>query len=274
MARAALLRHSVARGEAIIAKIEKPSALDFLEEIVELSDGIMVARGDLGVECPIQDLPSLQKHIVQVCRDKGKPVIIATQMLESMIKNPTPTRAEASDVATAVYDGVDCVMLSGETAVGEYPVLAVGIMKKIIMETENDRFYKNSMDVIFQSQDHMVASAITSSIPSIAKVLDKLKCIVTYSISGATALRVAKTRVNIPILNLTCDEKVMRKLTLAWGIYSVKVHLLSELTDVITIAKELIKEKGIAHKGDEIVVTAGMPLAEKGNTNVLHIATI
>ena len=234
----------------------------------------MVARGDLGVECPIEDLPSIQKHIVQVCRSQGKPVIIATQMLESMIHNPTPTRAEASDVATAVYDGVDCVMLSGETAVGEYPVMAVSVMKKIIMHTEADPFYKKSMDVISPPQDHMVASAITSSIPMVAKVLDKLKCVVTYSISGATALRVAKTRVNIPILNLTCDEKIMRKLTLAWGIYSVKVKTLSDLAHVIPIAQSIVKEKGIAHSKDEIVITAGMPLAEKGNTNVLHIATI
>lgn len=259
---------------SVIAKIEKPSALDCLEEIVELSDGVMVARGDLGVECPIEDLPSLQKHIVQVCRNHGKPVIIATQMLESMIKNPTPTRAEASDVATAVYDGVDCVMLSGETAVGEYPVLAVSVMKKIIMQTEIDPFYKKSMDVISIPQDHMVATAITSSIPSVAKVLDKLKCVVTYSMSGATALRVAKTRVNIPILNLTCDEKVMRKLTLAWGIYSVKVRKIADLAHVIPVAQKIVKEKGVAHKGDEIVITAGMPLAEKGNTNVLHITTI
>lgn len=259
---------------SIIAKIEKPAALEHLEEIVELSDGVMVARGDLGVECPIEDLPSLQKHIVQICRNKGKPVIIATQMLESMMKNPTPTRAEASDVATAVYDGVDCVMLSGETAMGEYPILAVSVMKKIIMQTELDPFYKKSMDVISPPEDHMVASAITSSIPNVAKVLDKLKCVVTYSISGATALRVAKTRVNIPILNLTCDEKVMRKLTLAWGIHSEKIKLLSDLTHVIPVAKELVKQKGIARKGDEIVITAGMPLAEKGNTNVLHITTI
>ena len=155
----------------IITKIEKPSALNNLEEIVDLSDAVMVARGDLGVECPLEDLPSLQKHIVQVCRAKGKPVIIATQMLESMIQNPTPTRAEVSDVATAVYDGVDCVMLSGETAVGEYPVIAVSMMKKIILHTEEDTFYKKSMDVISLPSDHLVASAITSSIPTVAKVL-------------------------------------------------------------------------------------------------------
>jgi len=164
--------------------------------------------------------------------------------------------------------------LSGETAVGEYPVLAVSVMKKIIMQTEIDPFYKKSMDVISIPQDHMVATAITSSIPSVAKVLDKLKCVVTYSMSGATALRVAKTRVNIPILNLTCDEKVMRKLTLAWGIYSVKVRKIADLAHVIPVAQKIVKEKGVAHKGDEIVITAGMPLAEKGNTNVLHITTI
>ncbi len=259
---------------AIITKVEKPAALETLEEIVDLSDAVMVARGDLGVECPIEDLPSLQKHIVQVCRAKGKPVIIATQMLESMIHNPTPTRAEVSDVATAVYDGVDCVMLSGETAVGEYPVLTVSMMKKVILHTESDSFYKKSMDVIALPVDHLIASAITSAIPTMSKVLEKLACVVTYSISGTTTLRVARARTGIPILNLTCDEKVMRRLTLAWGVYSVKTRLLADLNHVIPIARKAVLAQKIANKGDELIITAGMPLAEKGNTNVVHIACV
>lgn len=259
---------------AIITKIEKPAALNNLEEIVNLSDAVMVARGDLGVECPIEDLPSLQKHIVQVCRAKGKPVVIATQMLESMIHNPTPTRAEVSDVATAVYDGVDCVMLSGETAVGEYPVLAVSMMRKVILHTESDPVYKKSMDVISLPADHMVASAITSTIPTMAKVLNKLACVVTYSISGSTTLRVARARTGIPILNLTCDDRVIHRLTLAWGVYSIKTKMIKELTGVIPVACEAALSTKLGEKGDEIIITAGMPLAEKGNTNVLHVAVI
>ncbi len=259
---------------AIITKVEKPAALQNIDEIIDLSDAIMVARGDLGVECPIEDLPSLQKSIVQKCRAKGKPVIIATQMLESMIHNPTPTRAEVSDVATAVYDGVDCVMLSGETAVGEYPVMAVSMMRKVILHTEEDAFYKKSMDVISLPADHLVASAITSAVPTMAKVLENAACVVTYSLSGATALRVARQRTTIPTLNLTCSDEVMRKLTLAWGVYSVKTELLSELNQVIPVARQTAAEKGLAHKGDALIITAGMPIAEKGNTNVLHIALV
>lgn len=267
-------RKIIGNKAGIITKIEKPSALNNLEDIVDLSDAVMVARGDLGVECPLEDLPSLQKHIVQVCRAKGKPVIIATQMLESMIHNPTPTRAEVSDVATAVYDGVDCVMLSGETAVGEYPVMTVSMMRKIILHTEEDTFYKKSMDVISLPSDHLIASAITSSIPTVAKVLTRLACVVSYSMSGSTTLRVARARTGIPILNLTCDEKVMRKLTLAWGVHSLKTRTIKELNDVIPVAREAVKQVGLAQKDDEIIITAGMPLAEKGNTNVLHIATV
>ena len=258
----------------IISKIEKPSALQNLEEIIDLSDAIMVARGDLGVECPLEELPALQKKIVQLCRSKGKPVIIATQMLESMIQNPTPTRAEVSDVATAVYDGVDCVMLSGETAVGKHPLEAVSTMKKIILQTEEDSFYKKSMDAISLPPDHMIATAITSTIPTISKVLDKLACVVSYSISGTTTLRVARERTGIPILNLTCDEKVMHRLTLVWGVYSHKTTILKELNDVIPIAKDIVLQMGLAKKGDEMIITAGMPLAERGNTNLVHISIV
>lgn len=267
-------RKIIGEKASIITKIEKPSALNNLEEIVDLSDAVMVARGDLGVECPLEDLPSLQKHIVQICRAKGKPVIIATQMLESMIHNPTPTRAEVSDVATAVYDGVDCVMLSGETAVGEYPVLAVSMMKKIILHTEADTFYKKSMDVISMPPDHAIASAITASIPTVSKVLNSVSCVVSYSMSGATTLRVARARTGIPILNLTCDEKVMRRLTLVWGVHSAKTKLIKNLHDVIPVARQVAQKILSAKKGQEVIITAGMPLAEKGNTNVLHIATI
>ncbi|MBP5535045.1 MAG: pyruvate kinase [Alphaproteobacteria bacterium] len=267
-------RRIIKNNAAIITKIEKPAALNNLEKVVDLSDAVMVARGDLGVECPIEDLPSLQKHIVQICRSKGKPVIIATQMLESMIHNPTPTRAEVSDVATAVYDGVDCVMLSGETAVGEYPIMAVSMMRKIILHTEADPVYKKSMDVISLPPDHLIASAITSTIPTMSKVLNKLTCVVTYSLSGSTTLRVARARTGTSILNLTCDDRVIHRLTLAWGVYSIKTRMIKELNDVTPIACKAVLKNEMGEKGDEIIITAGMPLAEKGNTNVLHVAVI
>ncbi len=258
----------------IITKVEKPAALKNLKEIVDLSDAIMVARGDLGVESPIEDLPSLQKHIVGLCRTQGKPVIIATQMLESMIHNPTPTRAEVSDVATAVYDGVDCVMLSGETAVGEFPVLTVSMMRKIIAHTEEDPLYKKQMEIISLPPDHLVASAITSSIPNMARVLDKAACVVTYSISGATTLRVARERTGIPILSLTTDEKVMHRCTLVWGVTPIITQTVSLILDIAPIALEYGKAKEMIKPGDQIIITAGIPFARKGATNIIHILTV
>ncbi len=258
----------------IITKIEKPAALNNLKEIIDLSDAVMVARGDLGVESPLEDLPSLQKQIVGLCREQGKPVIIATQMLESMIHNPTPTRAEVSDVATAVYDGVDCVMLSGETAVGEYPVMTVSMMRKIIAHTEEDPLYKKQMEIISLPPDHLVASAITSSIPNMARVLDKAACVVTYSMSGSTTLRVARERAGIPILSLTTDEKVMHRCTLVWGVTPIITPTVNLILDIAPIALEYGKAKEMIKSGDQIIITAGIPFARKGTTNIIHILTV
>ncbi len=258
----------------IITKIEKPTALKNLEEIIKLSDAIMVARGDLGVESPLESLPSLQKDIVSSCRRQGKPVIIATQMLESMIHNPTPTRAEVSDVATAVYDGVDCVMLSGETAVGEYPVLTVSMMRKIIAQTEEDPLYKKQMEILTLPPDHLIASAITSSIPNMVRVLDKPACVVTYSISGSTTLRVARERTGIPILCLTTDEKVMHRCVLIWGVIPMITQTVDSILDISPIALEYGKAKEIIRSGDQVMITAGVPFARKGATNIIHILTV
>ncbi len=258
----------------IIAKIEKPAALNHLEEIIQSSDAIMVARGDLGVECPLENLPKLQKHIVSLCRKQGKPVVIATQMLESMIQNPTPTRAEVSDVATAVYDGADCVMLSGETAIGTYPINAATIMHKIIAKTEEDPFYKKQMEILTIPPDHLIASAITSSIPNVAHVLEKPACVVTYSVSGSTTLRVARERTNIPILNLTCSEQVMRRCTLVWGVTSALTKNVKKIDDIFPAAIHYSQKFGFAKAGEQLIITAGIPFATKGNTNLIHILTI
>ena len=255
----------------IITKIEKPAALSDLKGIVAASDAVMVARGDLGVESPLEKLPSLQKNIVAECRLQGKPVIIATQMLESMIKNPTPTRAEVSDIATAVYDGVDCVMLSGETAVGSYPELAVSIMRKIILNTEQDELYKKLMEVIPLPNDHEIATAITSAIDPMIKVLRNPTCVAAYSMSGATTLRVARERPPVPILNMTYDQSVMRRMTLVWGVYSIQTEQVKLLTEVTPIAENAAKELGFARPGDDMILTAGIPFAEKGNTNIIHV---
>lgn len=266
-----MAREKIKNRAWIITKIEKPAALKNLKGIVEASDAVMVARGDLGVEAPLETLPSLQKNIVAECRLQGKPVIIATQMLESMIKNPTPTRAEVSDIATAVYDGADCVMLSGETAVGDNPVLAVSIMRKIILNTEQDTFYKQLMEVIPLPNDHELATAITSAIDPMIKVLNKPACVATYSMSGATTLRVARERPPIPILNMTVSEKVIRRMTLVWGVYSVQTEQMKLLTEVSPIAEREAKKMGFAEPGDEIILTAGIPFAEQGNTNIIHV---
>ena len=258
----------------LISKIEKPAALKDLKAIVSASDAIMVARGDLGVEMPIEKLPALQKQIVESCRAQGKPVIIATQMLESMIVNPVPTRAEVSDIASAVYEGADCLMLSAETAVGSYPVAAVKMMRRTIEKTETDIFYRKLMSALSLPPDHEIASAITSALGPMLKVLKRAACVASYSVSGATTLRVARERPLIPILNLTQDEKIMRRLSLVWGVFSAQTEALKTLHDVSPIAEREAKKLGFVKSGDEIVITAGIPFARKGNTNILHVLTV
>lgn len=258
----------------IIAKIEKPSALKELDAIVDLADGVMVARGDLGVECPIEDVPALQRNIIESCRRAGKPVIVATQMLESMIKAPIPTRAEVSDIATAVFEGADAVMLSGETAVGDYPVNAVTMMHRVILRTERDPAYKQTMSLTTLPPDSTVASAITSCLHQVVRVLNKPTCIIPYTVSGKTALRTARERALVPILGLTTSDRVANQLALVWGITAVKTPMLSRLEDITPLAVKHALRLELVQAGDEVIITAGIPFASKGNTNMLHIAAV
>ncbi len=260
----------------IISKLEKPSAITELDEIIKLSDGIMVARGDLGVECPLQTVPVLQKRIVNACRRYAKPVIVATQMLESMIQRPTPTRAEVSDVATAVYDGCDAVMLSAETAAGKYPVQAVKMMNKIITQVEADPQFLNNVQKSHTTSNCLnEADSIAYAASEIAKVLDKVAAVVTYTSSGRTTFLIARERPKIPIVALTAEDKVAQQLALVWGARPfVKKSYFSSFAKFEDNAVKLVKEKGLAKAGDHIIITGGFPLGVRGRTNILHTVLI
>ena len=259
----------------IIVKIEKPTALEHLDEIVTLTDAIMVARGDLGVECPLEDVPTLQRQIISKCRERAKPVIVATQMLESMIKSPVPTRAEVSDVATAVYEGADGIMLSAETAVGDYPVEAVNMMHRIIKATQTDEAYASYLAASSTPPDNKaISTAITSSMRQMVNVLEHPDCIITFSVSGKTALRASRERLLIPILNLTSSEHIANKMALVWGVTSVVTGSLKELMRAPSFALKLAKQEGFARTGDEVIISAGIPFGTEGSTNIIHIAKV
>lgn len=256
----------------IISKLEKPSAIDDLENIVKESDAIMVARGDLGVECPLPMVPVLQKKIVKTCRVYAKPVIVATQMLESMIVNPTPTRAEVSDVATAVYDGADTVMLSAETAVGKYPVEAVKMMHNIITEVENDPLFFDLMNSSRRKPINVnEADAITYAASEVSGVLKDMKAIVSFSSSGFTTFLTARERPNLPILAMSPNIKVARQMSIVWGVKPyVNKDSFKMFANVEKCAIKYVKKSGLAKAGDHIIITAGFPLNTKGRTNLLH----
>lgn len=258
----------------IISKIEKPAALEHLDEIIRLSDGIMVARGDLGVETPPEKVPVLQKKIVQACRKANKPVIVATQMLESMVVNPTPTRAEASDVATAVFDAADAVMLSAETAAGKYPVQAVSLMDRIIFETEADELYVKYLDAARLPPEGTTESAITVSARVTAQTLKDARAIVSYTMSGATASRVSRERPYVPVLCMTPDIKVARRMSLLWGIESVVSAPAETLDDVARKANCFAQRLLNVKPGDKLILTAGLPFNIAGNTNILQIISV
>ncbi|GAB4187489.1 MAG: pyruvate kinase [Thalassobaculales bacterium] len=258
---------------AVLAKLEKPSAIEHLDQIVEQSDGIMVARGDLGVEMPTEDVPSLQKQIVRRCRREGKPVVVATQMLESMIASPTPTRAEASDVATAVYDGADAVMLSAESASGQYPVEAVSIMSRIVERTERDSLYRAIMDADHAPPQATAQDAITAAARAVAETISAA-AIVTYTTSGSTTLRCARERPTVPILSLTSKLETARRLALVWGSHSVKVRDCRSFAEMVRTAQTAARHEKFARDGDRLVITAGVPFGTPGATNVLRIARV
>ena len=266
-------RRLVAGRAALMAKIEKPSAIDRLGPIIDLADGIMVARGDLGVEMPPEVVPGLQKRIVRAARDAGKPVIIATQMLESMITNPAPTRAEASDVATAVYDGADAVMLSAESAAGEYPIESVAIMDRIIKQVESDALYRSYIESFQAEAERTSADAITYAANIVAQTLEAA-AIVTYTTSGATALRASRERPTTPILSLITRMVTARKLALAWGVHAVHCDDATDLDQMVQRARQYAKEEGFAGPGESIVVTAGLPFGTPGATNILRVAWV
>src|SRR5512143_1981696 len=268
------LRALVGERAAILAKLEKPLAVEeHLEAIVEHADAIMVARGDLGVEVPPEHVPVLQNRIIQCCREAGKPVVVATQMLESMIQAPLPTRAEASDVATAVYDGADAVMLSAETAAGQYPREAVAIMNRIILEVERDPHYRTLLAARRPVPDANPEDAICAALCTICKTLP-VAAIVTYTTSGSTSLRAARERPAAPILSLTAKLDIARRLVLAWGVQALPGPALGHVGDIVAAARAGVLQEGLAGPGQNIVITAGAPLGRPGTTNLLHITAV
>ena len=256
----------------IIAKIEKPSALNELTEIIEACDGIMVARGDLGVELPPEEVPGIQKEIIRACRLVGKPVIVATQMLESMIDSPSPTRAEASDVATAVFDGADAVMLSAETAVGMYPIEAVNIMNRIICSAENHiKSHPSDAPQTLEIQN-LVYHAVSRSAVRLAESVNA-KAVIAFTASGNTAFRMARERPNLLLVVMTPELKVKRKLSLLWGAYPF-LSKVQGYEAAIQEAKEIIISNNIAKTGDSIVIVAGMPFGIAGSTNSIRVVDV
>ncbi|MBI4184523.1 MAG: pyruvate kinase [Proteobacteria bacterium] len=262
------------RGRAgIMTKLEKPQALDHLREIVGLSDAVMVARGDLGVELPPEEVPMLQKEMIRVCREAGKPVVVATQMLESMIDSPSPTRAEASDVATAVYDGADAVMLSAETAVGRYARAAVEMMDRIIKSVEHDPHRRRFLEATRLEHEATGADAITAAARQVAETVGAA-AIVTYTSSGSTTYRAARERPAAPILALTQHLATARRLAVVWGVHAVPTADIKTFADMVNKACRLAVRDGFAKVGERLVVTAGVPFGTPGTTNVLRLATV
>jgi len=266
-------RRLVAGRAAVMAKLEKPAAISRLSEILELADAVMVARGDLGVEMPPEDLPSLQKRIIQQARWVGKPVVVATQMLESMVSSPTPTRAEASDVATAIFDGADGIMLSAETAVGSYPIEAVSIMDRIARRVEPDPAYRAVIDAQHPDLQHTAADAITAAASQVARTVSA-QAICTYTTSGSTTLRASRERPPVPILCLTSRLATARRLVLVYGVYPVHTADVTTFGEMVEKACRLASQHGMAKAGDRLVITAGVPFGTPGNTNILRLAWV
>ena len=266
-------RELIGARAAVLSKIEKPAAITELDEIIALSDAIMVARGDLGVELPVEEGPGLQKRIIRAAREVGKPVVVATQMLESMVQSPAPTRAEVSDVATAVYDGADAVMLSAESATGDYPVASVAMMDRIARQVEQDPLYETLIDAVPVAPEATTADAISAAARQVAETLD-VAAIVTFTTSGSTALRAGRNRPRVPILALTPNFTTARRLMLAWGLRCVHTEDATDFAHMLRLACRHAVSEGLASKGDRLVVTAGAPFGTPGTTNVLRIAVI
>jgi len=263
-----------ARGRtAIMAKIEKPAAVERIDAILERADALMVARGDLGVEMPLEQVPGIQKSLTRAARRAGKPVVIATQMLESMIEAPSPTRAEVSDVATAVFEGADAVMLSAESAVGKYPVEAVATMDAIAREVERDPLYDSIVHAQDIGPDEDAPGAISAAAAAIASSL-KLAAIICYTATGATALRAVRHRPATQVLALTPVRATARRLALAWGLRCVLTDDPNDLDDMVERACGIARAAGFAAPGDRVIISAGVPLGTPGATNILRVAYI
>ena len=256
---------------AILAKIEKPAAVDRFDEILAVSDGIMVARGDLGVELPLQQVPPIQKRLIRRCRAAAKPVIVATQMLESMIESPVPTRAEVSDVAAAIYEGTDAIMLSAESAAGQYPVEAVETMDKVAAEVETDPNYATIIAASRQAEGHSIADAIVAAAREIAETTD-IKAICCFTQSGTTALLTARERPGVPIIAMTSLRGTARRLCLSWGCNCVMTGEVERFKGAVVNAARAARAGGFATAEDQIVVTAGVPFNVPGTTNILRVA--
>ncbi len=258
---------------ALLAKIEKPAAIERLEEIVEQCDGVMVARGDLGVELPPEQVPPLQKRIVEVSRRLGRPVVVATQMLESMIQSPSPTRAEVSDVATAIYDGADAIMLSAESAAGAWPVESVAMMNAIGNAVERDPGHGDRVHFTVTKPDPTTADAMAEAAKGIARTTSAV-AIICFTTSGSTARRVARERPSVPILVLTPQAETARRLGLLWGTHAVHTRDVESFEEMVAKAKRMALRHGIAKAGEQVVVMAGVPFRTPGSTNVIHVVRI
>ena len=264
----------ITRGRAaVMAKIEKPQAVARLPDILDLADALMVARGDLGVEMPLEKVPGVQKDMTRACRRAGKPVVVATQMLESMIASPVPTRAEVSDVATAIFDGADAVMLSAESAAGQYPVEAVATMNRIAEQVENDAIYLPALHVLHTEPEATGADAIAAAARQVAETLD-LAAIVCWTSSGSTGLRVSRERPKCPIVAISPIVAAGRKLSIVWGIHCVIAEDARDQDDMVERACRLAFKEGFAKAGQRIIIVAGVPLGTPGATNMMRIAFV
>ena len=258
---------------AVIAKIERPEALTNIDSILAVADGIMVARGDLGIQVPIQKIPTIQKKLIQKCNTVGKPVIVATQMLESMVDSSYPTRAEATDVANAIFDGADAVMLSEETAIGKYPNDAVSIMSKIALEAEAELPYDEILAMKGKELDQKTDDAISYAACYMAKQLGA-KAIIAFTTSGGTAQRVARNRPRVPVLAITPNETTIQRLLLSWGVYTFRIPVSDKMTDLFLKGAKVAKEHKFAQNGDLVIITGGVPIGLTGGTNLLKVEKI
>jgi pyruvate kinase len=257
----------------VMVKLEKPQALDNLDAILAETDAVMVARGDLGVELPPEEVPLAQKRIVRLARQLGKPVVVATQMLESMISSPAPTRAEASDVATAVYDGADCVMLSAETAAGQYPFESVNMMDRIVARVEQDPGWRAGIESSRPGPEHAISDALAAAARQICHTIDA-QAIIAFTASGSTALRAARERPEAPIIGLTPNLDTARRLAAVWGVHAVVTPDAHSMGDAVARATRVAYTEGFARHGAEVVVLAGVPFGQAGTTNALRVATV